>query len=333
MKKSLVALAALAVIGAASAQSSVTLYGVADLAVVRSAEQYAGQLGGNGVMNNGSSRLGVRGTEDLGGGLKANFNFEQGINAENGATDATTFQRAANLSLSSNFGTVLLGRTLTPSFYGVAAWELTGTANYSVVANKFGFAGSTGYGASNATLGAGAFSGPARNNSQISYTTPTMGGFTATLGYITNADFGPGVDHAKYDMNAIYRGGPLTVALSFNKMEKADGNAVLGAKYDFGMFQVAGSLQDAGNASKGFTIGGAANLGPVSLVLDVARDTNNESTDVLLEAKYPLSKRTFAYAAALRQDNTPAQAATAETAAAPAQGTRTSYGLGIRHNF
>lgn len=302
MKKTLIALAAVAATGVAFAQSSVTLYGVADLSLFdNNAPGTSFAMSGNGTLNNGSSRLGVRGVEDLGGGLKAAFNFEQGINAETGATDANTFQRAANMSLMGGFGTVKLGRTLTPSFYGVAAWELTGTANYSVVANQFGFAG-----------------GPSRNNSELSYTTPNMGGFSAQLGYIFKSDNG---GNSKVDMNAIYRTGPVAVALSVNKVQNAKSNYALGAKYDFGMFQVAGSLQNPAGASKGFTIGAGANLGPVSLVLDVARDTGFKDTDVLVEAKYPLSKRTFAYAAL--QHNGKGKAATSVN----------TYGLGIRHNF
>lgn len=300
MKKTLVALAALAVVGAASAQSSVTLYGVADLSLSDSSAALATtQMSGNGTMNNGSSRLGVRGTEDLGGGLKASFNFEQGINAETGATDATTFQRAANLSLAGAFGSVKMGRTLTPSFFGVATWELTGTANYSAVANQFGFAGVA-----------------PRNNSEFSYTSPTMGGFSGTLGYIFKAD---NAGNAKTDANLKYVAGPVAVGFSYNKVQNSAKNWALGAKYDFGMFKVAASIQDPAGVRKGFTLGGSANLGPVSLTLDLARDTGSavKSTDALLEALYPLSKRTFAYAAALRDGSSAVN----------------QYGLGVRHNF
>nr|MDP2192494.1 porin [Rhodoferax sp.] len=305
MKKTLIALAALAVVSAASAQSTVTMYGVADLSLVK-ATGTPTQMSGNGF-NNGSSRLGVRGTEDLGGGLKASFNFEQGINAETGATSVAAFDRAANMSLSGNFGTVLLGRTLTPSFFGFVAWELTGSANYSVVANQFGFAGA----------------GP-RNNSQISYTTPKMGGFSATLGYVTDADMGAPVNNSKVDMNAIYGAGPLTVGFSYNKVANAARNVALGAKYNFGAFQVAGSLQDPAGAKKGFTIGAGANLGPVSLVLDIARDTGSavKSTDWLAEVKYPLSKRTTAYGAYLRDGSSVVGVSAVNT-----------YGVGLRHNF
>lgn len=315
MKKTLIALAAVALTGAAFAQSSVTLYGVADLSIAKSGTlidsttKSDAQMSGNGTMNNGSSRLGVRGVEDLGGGLKAAFNFEQGINAETGATDATTFQRAANMSLMGGFGTVKLGRTLTPSFFGVAAWELTGTANYSVVANQFAFAG-----------------GPSRNSSELSYTTPSMGGFTATLGTVLKGD---NSGNAKYDLNAIYRAGPVVAALSYNKVDGSEKNIALGGSYDFGAFKVAGSFQDPAGAAKGFTIGAGANLGAVSFVVDVARDTNAKDTDFLLEAKYPLSKRTTVYAAYLNDGDKKIKAATATAAGA----TKTNFGLGIRHNF
>ena len=302
MKKSLVALAVLAASGAAFAQSTVTMYGVADLSLSDTSGSTT-QMSGNGQMNNGSSRLGVRGTEDLGGGLKASFNFEQGINAETGATQANTFARAANLSLSGGFGSVKLGRTLNPSFFGVAAWELTGTANYSVVGNQFGFGG------------------PAdpRNNSEFSYSMPRMSGFGATLGYVFKAD---NANNAKVDANVTYVQGPIAAGLSYNKVENSPRNWALGGKYDFGTFQVAASYQDPAGDKKGFTVGGSAALGPVVLTLDMARDTGSafKTTDMVVEAKYALSKRTFAYAAALRDDF-------ATTA------TVTSYGLGIRHNF
>lgn len=305
MKKTLIALAAVAASSAAFAQSSVTLYGVADLSLSKATGTSA-QMSGNGTANNGNSRLGVRGVEDLGGGLKAAFNFEQGINGETGATDGVTFQRAANLSLMGGFGSFKMGRTLTPSFYGVAAWELTGTANYSVVASQFAFAGAG-----------------SRNNSEFSYTTPNLGGFSATLGHILKGDNG---GNAKTDANVIYRGGPLTVGFSYNTVSNGNEGYSLGGKYNFGGFQLAGSYMSAENAAgaataEGFSIGAGTTLGPVSLVLDIARDTEFDDTNVLVEAKYPLSKRTFAYAAFLRDGK--GKTATAVN----------TVGLGIRHNF
>ncbi len=307
MKKSLIALAVLAASGAAMAQSSVTMYGVADLSLAK-ASGVSAQMSGNGLMNNGNSRLGVRGVEDLGGGLKASFNFEQSINAESGATDAATYQRAAWLALSGGFGRFQMGRTLNPSFYGVAAWELTGAANYSVVGNQFGFTGE----------------GP-RTNSVFQYTTPNMGGFSGTIGYTAKPD---NSGNAKTDLNLIYANGPIAAALSYNKTNTLKSNVALGGSYDFGMFKLAGSLQDDKQINaKGFTLGGTVPVGPVALTLDIARQTNSgfKNTDVLLEAKYALSKRTFTYATYYKDG--------ADDAGNYKTGAKNTFGLGVRHNF
>ncbi len=308
MKKSLIALAVLAASGAAMAQSSVTLYGVADLSLAK-ASGSSMQMSGNGVLNNGNSRLGVRGVEDLGGGLKASFNFEQGINAESGATDAVTFQRNAWMALQGGFGRIQMGRTLTPSFFGVAAWELTGTANYSAVGNQFGFAGV----------------GP-RSDSVFQYTF-AANGFQGTLGYIAKPDNG---GNSKYDLNAIYAQGPLAVALSYNKTQTLKGNMALGAKYDFGSFVLAGSLQNAGGPSKGFTIGGTVPLGAFAVTLDIAREngTGMKNTDFVLEGKYALSKRTFAYAVYYKDGD-----ANGALPGGFATGAKNHFGVGLRHNF
>ena len=109
-----------------------------------------------------------------------------------------------------------------------------------------------------------------------------------------------GVERAKVDLNAIYRNGPVAVALGYNKVQDAEKNVHIGANYKVGPVAIAGSIVDPAGDAKGFTIGAGMQAGPVNLVLDIARDTDFKDTDVLVEAKYPLSKRTFAYAAFLR---------------------------------
>ena len=303
MKKSLIALAVLGFAGAAMAQSSVTLYGVADagLGKAKSAGDTKVNMQSAGTMNNGTSRLGVRGVEDLGGGLKAGFNFETGLSLENGNTStagAGFWGRNANMWLGGSWGTFQMGRTLNPSFYGVAAWELTGTANYSVVGNTYGYVGG------------------ARNSSEFSYKTPDFGGLTAKLGYIMKADNG---DNAKWDLNVIYANGPIAAGLSANKTKGQKVGYALGGKYNFGNFAVAASYSDNHKVRRGFSIGGTANFGAASVTLDLTRDTKNlagkKYTNGLLEGKYALSKRTFMYAAYLRHDG------------------NNNYGLGVRHNF
>ncbi|HRM55606.1 MAG TPA: porin, partial [Ottowia sp.] len=126
MKKSLIALAVLGLSGAAMAQSSVTLYGVADAGIgkIEAGSGLAAPLNdasdktefiSGSMMNNGTSRLGVRGVEDLGGGLKAGFQFETGLDLDNGGSSGAFWSRQANIWLGGNWGTVKLGRQFTPS--------------------------------------------------------------------------------------------------------------------------------------------------------------------------------------------------------------------------
>jgi predicted porin len=114
MKKSLLALAALGVFaGAAHAQSSVTLYGIIDAGFAYNNNSNGQKLY---AMNSGNlqgSRWGLRGTEDLGGGLKAIFVLENGFNVFNGrlGQGGAEFGRQAYVGLgSTQFGTVTLGR-------------------------------------------------------------------------------------------------------------------------------------------------------------------------------------------------------------------------------
>jgi len=315
MKKSLIALAVLGFTGAAMAQSSVTLYGVADAGVARTQTVDANGnktsktgMSSAGLMNNGNSRLGVRGVEDLGGGLKAGFNFESGLSLKDGSTATSGggfWGRAANVWLGGNWGTFLMGRTLNPSFYSIAAWELTGTANYSVVGNVYNFNGM----------------GP-RNSNQFTYSTPNFGGLSASAGYIAKDDNG---GNSKWDLNVIYANGPIAAALGVNKQQQSKTNYTLGGKYNFGTFAVAASYNNVyatGTSLKrrGFSLGGTANLGAFAVTLDLTRDTKNDIsgkkyTNGVLEAKYALSKRTFVYGAFLRYDGD------------------NNYGVGVRHNF
>jgi predicted porin len=313
MKKSLIALAVLgAVAGSAAAQSAVTVYGVADVAVTK-LEGQSTQMSSSSGMNNGTSRLGFRGTEDLGGGLKASFNFEQGLNLEQGAATgvniaggaANLFDRQANMALSGDWGTLSLGRMLSTGYFAQAAYELTGTANYSIVGGQFG-----------------GFTGGTRNNSEFRYTTPNFNGFTAAIGYITDTD--NATTDAEIGLNLIYKGGPIAAGLAYTRLgdevNGGDADYSLGAAYNFGAFKVAASYADHDSANaKGYTLGGSTTLGPVSLVLDAARRTTDgfENTDYLLEAKYNLSKRTTVYGAYVREG----------------LGDANNYSVGVRHNF
>ena len=349
MKKSLIALAVLGLSGAAMAQSSVTLYGVADAGVGKIAAgsndpsnpKYgrASTVNGNksdssnktqfmsaDLMNNADSRVGVRGVEDLGGGLKVSFNFETGLDLDDGSTNGSAFwARQANVAIGGNWGTVKLGRQFTPSYLTAGMYDLTNQANYSVLGNTYKAAG----------IGN-------RANSAFAYITPTFAGLTAAVGYVTKndlvlADGG----HSVWDVAVLYANGPIAAGLSVNKVKGGKTDYQLGGKYTFGNFAVAASYSqavnvpglDLQNRRRGFGLGASANFGAFTATLDLTRDTKNQWasgsyvnsngtvtnnkkwTNGVVELKYALSKRTFVYGAYLRQDGT------------------NNYGLGMRHNF
>ncbi len=189
MKKSLIALAALgAFAGAASAQSSVTLFGIVDVgarAVKNGDGSTVKSLTSNGLA---TSRLGFRGVEDLGGGLKAGFWLESEIASDTGTVGTTNgtfansaatssgkfFNRRSTVSLMGPFGEVRLGRDYTPSYSNLAAFDIYGNVG---VGNLLNIIGTTTTG----TLGSGAGT-LVRADNAISYFLPAnIGGVYGTI--------------------------------------------------------------------------------------------------------------------------------------------------------
>jgi predicted porin len=192
MKKSLITLALLAASGAASAQSSVTLFGVVD-ATVRYVERRRRRqrLVPHQLRPEQGSRLGFRGTEDLGGGLSASFWLEAGLNNDNGTgvgqqrqqrpercrlaptgTQGLTFNRRSTVSLAGSWGELRLGRDFVPAFWNVGIFDPFGTQGVgaNAIFSYAGLALLTG-GTLNVT------SAGVRASNSISYLMPNMGGF------------------------------------------------------------------------------------------------------------------------------------------------------------
>jgi predicted porin len=256
MKKSLLALAALSAFAtAAQAQSSVTVYGVVDVSygvneVENDTPAKSVKTTGLADSANASSRFGVRGTEDLGGGLSAGFNLEAGLNVTNGAafnksngsgasaTVATNTQadsavfgaatRQAFLTLGSkNTGTVLVGykKQLESDFNDTF---MIGTEN------SFGAEGQE--------------TNRIGRANQIGYTLPAFGGLTASVGYTTavsefaNAtqDAVTKVDADILSANLIYKAGNLTV-----------GGHIGSGEVTMGTFVVANTSAQAGYNANG----------------------------------------------------------------------------------
>ncbi len=330
MKKSLIALAVLGTFaGIAAAQSNVTLYGRADAALGK-------PFGGKSQMISNykeTSMLGVRGVEDLGGGLKASFNFEQGINIEDGALTggaAGAWNRAAWLAVGGGFGEFAMGRMTTAQNRTMGMFDLNGTANNTSALKNLG-------------LDADGSLGGNRANSQFMYTSPNMSGFQARASVIMKEDkAAPAAGAAdtrkgSYQLAASYKSGPLSLgAVVQSKLAEGANNRTgyaLGARYDFQSFLVSAlyTQDESRSTGKGFGLGVAMPLGAWVLGAQVARVTDNpnpareDATAYELFANYYLSKRTMLYAGYGGLDS-------AGKAVKGTTGSNT-FGLGLVHKF
>ena len=296
MKKSLVALAALAVAGVASAQSSVTLFGVVDASVSgysntardERATVFPNAFGIPVYLNQGSvktsrrvlansaynsSRIGFRGTEDLGGGLAASFWLEAPISNDDGQQGIATFARRSTVSLSGGFGEIRLGRDYTPTFWNDTVFDPFGTngvgTNLISTAND-AFNGFGTPAASTAPFTNVGSSNYVRASNTIGYfLPPNLGGFYGQFQYgfsektkYSSGIYTPDVANSQRQGRYIggrfgYANGPLDVALAYGSSTVGDNyyagtttkvNTLNpGASYDFGPVKLFGELSKAKN--------------------------------------------------------------------------------------
>lgn len=368
MKKSLLALAVLgAFAGAAQAQTNVTLYGIVDLGV-RFTDN--GTDDDNWTMENGqsASRFGIKGTEDLGSGLKASFVLENGFDADDGTSDLTDdgertelFGRLAYVGLGGGFGQVRLGRQVSPIKAAVDTIDVFGGAGQNGI---YDFVGTTAAGVDTDGDGVGedvGFGIPERRSNQITFLAPKVAGFTGQVAYAFSEEegaFAGTFDSPRaYGAQVGYGNGPVNVQVAYDNVRfGTDFNnktAYLGATYDLGVAKIhagyaAGELEfGAGEAEmRAFHLGATAKLGVGSLqaqwIRNDARDVADGETDTLqLGYSHPISKRTnlYAMAAHIRNDDgasiglgTEEDAATG--AEVPVVGENANIvTVGVRHKF
>lgn len=167
MKKKLLVTAMSAIAaGTVSAQTAnVTLFGVVDTYIANIRANNGGksvtQMDAGGLSG---SRWGLRGSEDLGGGMSAAFTLENGFLSDSGALGqgGRLFGRQAHVSLNGGFGSVTLGRQYTPAFYAAYNGDVDEYSNFSIVSNHLVLAGA----------------GMLRADNAVTYLTPNMGSFT-----------------------------------------------------------------------------------------------------------------------------------------------------------
>lgn len=294
MKKTLIALAVLGASGAAMAQSTVTLYGLADVWVGRTSATNAAGLKTNSTqMGNGglsTSRWGVTGSEDLGGGLSAVFKFEAKIEPTTGTS--TGFGRQSYVGVAGGFGTVTLGQTWTAMDDVIAASTSAFDSAFSatngvsqVVANYASNPGST-----------------------IKYTSPSFGAFSGGASY--SMDNNDAVKKDIYDLSLSYAAGPVAANFAYQNQGDVLGSndrelTILNGSYDLGMAKLLASYgQDKLAAAKTneWQIGADVPLSSALILSGGYAESkgnaalgNIKRTGFGIAAAYSLSKRTTAY--------------------------------------
>lgn len=349
MKKSLIALAVMAAAGAASAQSSVTLFGIVDTAITHGSAGDGGESW-TGMTSSGynSSRLGFRGTEDLGGGMSASFWLEGQLQTDEGTPGGLNFLRRSTVSLAGGWGELRLGRDYTPSFWNLTVFDPFGTNGVGTNVMLTG----SGALASDAAVGVGTV---VRASNSVGYfLPPNLGGFYGQVNYWFGEN-DPSDQGDGYGLRVGYGAGPFNVALSFARTEGVADTEFstwnLGGSWDFGMAKVMGQYMRDNADGVGFDVDGRgwllgalvpvgageirASYSEYRFDSGVAGIDDPRVRKLALGYVHNLSKRTALYAtiARVRNDGTDVTLGGATAPATSTDFSSTGYDIGIRHSF
>ncbi|KQP20464.1 porin [Pseudorhodoferax sp. Leaf265] len=345
--KKIATLAVLAAAASASyAQSSVTLFGIADATV---------QVGRGSVDNNvglgsgglSTSRIGFRGVEDLGGGLKAGFWLEAGYTLNNGNgqnSNALAFTRRSTVSLmGDSWGEIRLGRDF--------------TAPYNNLYDAFGDNG-VGNILETQDLGLG-YGLQTRTSNAVSYFTPkTLGGFFGQVQYYRNGrDASPAANRDQYGngygVRVGYENGPVSVGVAYGDTDYNDTtigakvdtkNINFGGSYDFGVAKLLVSVgQDKGEAlgesaktrlyTVGTTVPVGAGLVRASWTRASQKDSEVRADKFALGYVHNLSKRTALYTTFAYLKNKDASSLALNGSVTGAGDSSKGLDIGLRHAF
>ena len=224
MKKlTLVAGAVLALVSTTSAmaQSSVTLYGIVDAAVSYTTKQSGGSKTAIDAGQLATSRWGMRGSEDLGGGLKANFTLESTISNDTGA-GGSLFDRAAIVGVSGGFGAVTLGRQNILAVDAIAPVDPIGFSQPGINPNVSFSALNNGIFAPYGTNGGGS---ALRQNNSIRYALPAMSGFSGAAMYGFGEQAGNSSANRYLGLVGSFNAGPIIATLGYNQLTNANASA------------------------------------------------------------------------------------------------------------
>ncbi|MFK7964545.1 MAG: porin [Burkholderiaceae bacterium] len=316
MKKSLLAVAVAAALPAAAiAQTNVQLYGIGDAAITIANDDASSNGDTQFQMSDGiqsGSRVGVQGSEDLGGGLSATFRFELGLDVDDGDGEGKLFGRQARIGLKGNFGEVRFGRQYTPIFWSSIGYDFSGFGWYN---NHFALAGSAG-----------------RLDNMIEYRNK-FGGVRLILMAAPTESADPNEDDFIYGLGVNYSGGAWGIGGGYHSEGAAQNVIHLGGKVQLGAFGFGLNygINDRDNGTErteialsfGLKLGASGNM-----VLNYSineDDAASDFTELGLSYGHSMSKRTNWYVSLGIDDIDGANGAAGTTP--------TLISAGIRHKF
>lgn len=317
----LFSLAAFAVAAHAQAASSVSLYGLVDVSVGSTQAPGGASIKGADSGKMTTSYFGLKGSEDLSGGLKAQFAVESFMRADTGSAgrfDGDAFwARSAYVGLSGSAGTVALGRNTTSLFVQ--------TLLFNAFGDSFGYSPSIRH-----YFTSGTTTGDTGWSDSIKYTSPRLGGVTFT-GHVAAGEGGGG---RNLGASALYFSGALGLAAAWQKVEKGATVADTTAWQLAGSYTVASvklfaqfGQVDNDTTGNGYSITGlgvALSTSPSGKLLgqisQISPDTGASRRTLSLGYDHFVSKRTDLYAALMNDS-------------IKGLSTGTSYSVGMRHRF
>jgi hypothetical protein len=295
MKKTLIALAALAAASTAFAQSTATISGSINTGFQKTGK--AGDSAAIASMGGGANAIDINTVEDLGGGMKAGFSGQIRFNAasgdvgSSGLSNTTSLFHAANAYVSGGFGTIRAGKIAEASNCGYDAWGCIGGAGFG------------------AGVGTSTLAGAAAVANAVSYTTPTINGFSASA---MSSQAATGRTNERQSFTLAYANGPVglqylqtnnsgnttstTTAITDVKAKQAS----IGASYNFGIAKLNVlnvKEEDAtGATTKDVTgVNASVPMGAYTFLAGYAKDKKavaNADTKIAAGVSYALSKRT-----------------------------------------
>jgi predicted porin len=363
MKKCILAITALAACAGAAAQSSVVLFGIVDATVARGTGSVASRTQ---LTNSGynSSRLGFRGVEDLGGGLRAGFQLEAGVSNDDGRGSATntnnqasggavagigggqglTFNRRSTVSIGGTWGELRLGRDYTPQFWNLSVYDPFGTNGVGTdqIQNS-NIGGPTNTRASNAVtylwnhgFNATSAAGGTGLHGALQYYMGENSSGAATSG-----------DGRGAALRVGYNGGPLSVAVAYSRTDYAAGDitmANIGGAYEIGALKLMAvyDRDRVGSAvpltGRGYLLGASYTVGAGEIRGSYSRYRTNAATSpatgkYALGYVHNLSKRTAVYVTYAHVNNSGSATQALNGSATGAGRSSSGLDVGLRHTF